>query len=117
MQGYQINQENGKWIFQLIPNNSNEQSVGWSKQFDSREECAEGVKQFRELVVEHQIKTVDSPYIALIKDGKCAHFEYRVDGEMLFRSRVYNSTAKSVCNTRVWAIFNQIDSYTSNLVE
>lgn len=116
MRGYKIVQEDGKYSFQLIPRNSNNQYVGWSKQFDSQLECVQGVKQLRDLIVDNQIKTLDSPYVAFVKNGKHAHFEYCINGEMLFRSREYDSTAKSTCNARVRAIFNQIESYTSKQV-
>ena len=116
MRGYKIIQEDGKYSFQLIPRNNNCQCVGWSKQFDSQLECVQGVKQLRNLIVDNQIKTLDSPYVTFIKGEKYTHFEYCVNGEMLFRSREYNSTTKSTCNARVKAIFNQIESYTSKQV-
>lgn len=116
MRGYKIIQEDGKYLFQLIPRNNNNQYVGWSRQFNSQLECVQGVKQLRNLIVDNQIKTLDSPYVTFIKGEKNAHFEYCVDGEMLFRSREYDSTAKSTCNARVLAIFNQIESYTSKQV-
>ena len=116
MRGYKIIQEDGKYSFQLIPRNNNNQPVGWSKQFDSQQECVQGVNQLRDLIVDNQVKTLDSPHVTFIKNGKYAHFEYRIDGEMLFRSREYDSTAKSTCNERVRAIFNQIESYTSKQV-
>ena len=116
MRGYKIIQEDGKYYFQLIPSNNNRQCVGWSKLFNSQLECVQGMKELRDLIVEHQIKSVNSPYVTFVKDEKYAHFEYCIDGEMLFRSREYHSTAKSTCNARVQAIFNQIESYTSKQV-
>ena len=62
MRGYKIVQEDGKYSFRLIPRNSNNQYVGWSKQYDSQLECVQGVKQLRDLIVDNQIKTLDSPY-------------------------------------------------------
>ena len=116
MRGYKIIQEDGNYSFQLIPRNNNNQPVGWSKQFDSQLECVQGVQRLRDLVAENLIKSTDSPYVTFVKGEKYAHFEYFVDGEMLFRSRDYSSTTKSVCDKRVQAIFNQIESYTSKQV-
>lgn len=116
MRGYKIVQEDGKYSFQLIPRNNNNQCVGWSKLFNSQLECVQGVKELRDLIVEHQIKSVNSPYVTFVRGKEYAHFEYSIDGEMLFRSREYHSTAKSTCNARAKAIFNQIESYSSKQV-
>lgn len=67
MRGYKIIKEGGKWCFQLIPRNNNNQFVGRSRHFDSQQECVQGVKQLRNLIVENQIKSLDSPYIVFIK--------------------------------------------------
>ena len=88
--------------------------MGWSKPFGSQLECVQGVKQLRKLIEDNLIKAVDSPFVVFVKEEKYSHFEYCVDGEMLFRSRNYDTTAKSVCDKRVQAIFNHIESYTSN---
>lgn len=117
MRGYKIVQENGKWLFQLIPSNNNNQCVGWSKPFDSQLECVQGVRQLRKLIEDNLIKSVDSPFVVFAKEEKHSHFEYCADGEMLFRSRNYDTTVKSVCNKRVHAIFNHIESYTSKQVD
>lgn len=117
MRGYKIIQEEGKWLFRLFPNNSNRLEVGSSKLFDSYNECVDGVQQFRKLVIENHINSIDSPFITVLEfrdDGlRNALLEYLVDGEMIFQSRKYSSSSPiTLCKKCAKSIYEHINDYT-----
>ena len=89
MRGYKVFLKNGKWFFHLIPNNNNRQEVGKSALFDSREECMQAVETFRKLVIENCVNTLNHPNIKVVKGDCTAHFQYWIDGEIIFQSRTY----------------------------
>lgn len=113
MRGYRIDQHEGKWVFQLFPNNSNKQEVGNSALFDSYKECVAGVAKFRNLVLENHINSLDSAFISVVKCGREAFLEYRVDDQVIFRSRKYSSSSPAtLCRKCAESIYRYIDAYT-----
>ena len=113
MRGYKIIQDNGKWFFLLIPNNSNSQEIGCSKSFQSYVECEEGVQKFRKLIIENRVNSYDSPFVSIIECGREAFLEYSVNGEMIFQSRKYSSSSpRTCCKKCVVSIHKHIDEYT-----
>lgn len=121
MRGYKIIQEDGKWLFCLFPNNSNRQEVGRSKLFDSYNDCVNGVQAFRKLIIENHINSIDSPFVSVLEfrnDGlRKALLEYRIDGEMIFQSRKYNSSSPiALCKKCVKSIHEHIDVYTTKQI-
>ena len=113
MRGYKINQKNGKWLFQLFPNNSNRQEVGSSMLFDSYEECVAGVAKFRNLILENHINSLDSTFVSVVKCDREAFLEYRVDDQVVFQSRKYSSSSPmALCKKCAESIYRYIDAYT-----
>jgi len=113
MRGYKIDQQEGKWMFQLFPNNSNRQEIGSSALFDSYEECVAGVAKFRNLVLENHINSLASTFVSVVKCGREAFLEYRVDDQVIFRSRKYSSSSPTtLCRKCAESIYRYIDAYT-----
>lgn len=113
MQGYKIIQNGEKWHFQLIPHNNSSQEVANSKSFDSYDECLKGVKQFRKLVIDNHINSLESPFVRLVKGDDFLCIEYCIDGEMIAQGRHFIATnRKQHCRENVESIYEQIDEYT-----
>ena len=46
--------KDGNWRFELLPNNSNEQCVGHSGDYKTKEEMLDGLKRFKEFLRQNQ---------------------------------------------------------------
>lgn len=113
MRGYRVFQQDGKWFFHLIPSNSNKQEVGCSALFDSYDECVQAVAAFRSMVIEKQINTLDHPNVKTVKGDREAHFEYWIDGKLIFQSRDYKTSSPiTSCKKSIKSIHEHIDGYT-----
>jgi len=113
MRGYKIVQSDGKWLFQLFPNNNNNQEVGSSELFDSYEACVAGVAKFRNLVLENHINSLDSAFVSVVKCDREAFLEYRLGEQVIFQSRKYSSSSPvTMCKKCVASIYRYIDAYT-----
>lgn len=113
MQGYKVCQTDGKWYFKLIPGNSKRQEVAKSKLFESYDQCVNGVQQFRKLVIDNNINSLESSFVRLVEGDDFLCIEYCVDGEMLVQGRHYNATHREDhCKENVASIYKQIDAYT-----
>lgn len=114
MRGYKIQQQGNQWQYLLIPNNNNNQPVAKSIMYESEKECAEGVKEFRKLVIENHVDSIDSPYIALEKQGNRLFLCYVMDGQIILKAGTYEN--KQNCRRSAKAIFKYIDGYTLHRV-
>ncbi|MBQ3126746.1 MAG: hypothetical protein IJC15_06715 [Clostridia bacterium] len=115
MRGYRICREENNWYFEFIPNNNPNQPIGRSKMFSSREACMRGLKDFRDMVIQNQIDSVESPYVKMTvwNDGKRAQVAYIKDEDVIYRSREYqDSSVEANCKKTVASIFKHIDDYT-----
>lgn len=117
MRGYKVIQENGKWFFELIPNNNNNQPVGRSKGYESQRECRKAVKDFGYFIIQKEIRTADSPYVLIEKEiyhniPYCV-FKYVWNDEVVFyRTIAYQH--KASCEKAVASIYKHIENYVSN---
>lgn len=119
MRGYQVIQENGKWFFELIPNNNNNQPVGRSKSFENARECRKSVKDFGSFVIQNEIQSADSPFVLIEKElyNNIPHyrFKYILADEAIFcRTIAYQHKAN--CEEAIASIYKHIESYVSNEV-
>lgn len=115
MRGYRICREEDNWYFELIPNNNPNQPIGRSKMFSSREACMRGLKEFRDMVIQNQIDSVESPYVKMTvrEDGNRAQVAYIKDDDVIYHSREYqDSSVEANCRKTVASIFTHIDDYT-----
>lgn len=120
MRGYQTIQENGKWFFELIPNNNNNQPVGRSKEYRTERECRKAVKDFGEFVLQNEIGSESSPFVVIEKElyNNIPHyrFQYILNDEVIFyRTIAYQS--KENCQKAIASIYEHIESYVLNEVE
>ena len=113
MRGYKIIQTDGKWLFQLFPNNNNYQEVGSSELFDSYEECIAGITRFRNLILDNHVNSLDSNFVSVVKCDREAFLEYRAGDKVIFRSRKYSSSSPTtLCKKCAASIYRYIDAYT-----
>lgn len=110
MRGYKIQQQGNQWQFLLIPNNNNNQPVARSILYQTEKECEEGVKAFRNLVIENHVDSLDSPFIDLETQGDRLFLCYTVDGKTILKAGTYEN--KQNCRKSVKAICKYIDEYT-----
>ncbi|MCM1544948.1 MAG: hypothetical protein NC110_06575 [Ruminococcus sp.] len=115
MIGYRIVSEDGKYYFELIPGNNSQQMVGYSKTYDSREECIEAVSNFRDFVAGNCINSLDSPFVRKQKKEKNrTAIQYIQNDEVVFESRAYEASAE--LGERVKMVHKQIYDYTKKEV-
>lgn len=110
MRGYKIQQQGNQWQYFLIPNNNNNQPVARSIMYKSEKECEDGVKAFGKLVIENKVDSIDSPYIAVEKQGNRLFLCYVMDGQIVLKAGIYENTQN--CRKSAKAIFTYIDDYT-----
>lgn len=120
MRGYRIFPMKNQWYFAFIPSNNNKQPMGKSKFYSTKEACLCGLSDFRELVVQNRIDSIESPYVQLERKQKpnYAQVNYMVDNEVIYHSREYcSSSVINSCRTFVVSIFQHIDAYTNNEIK
>jgi len=113
--GYSIICESNQFVFLLIPGNKGMQSIGKSRPYDSYEECLRSLKNFRDFVVNNNVRDASSPCVKFMDQMTGKSVQYIDNGVVVFETRTYagGSVIKG-CKTGIASIFNHINEYTGN---
>lgn len=84
--------EDGDWKFELLPNNSNTQFVGYSSGYRTKEEMLIGLKRFKEFLRNNQPKIlyVQGEPLESNRARYYAYFEFSDNGEKFYTRRYYD---------------------------
>lgn len=107
MCGFKIIFENGLYYFAIIPSNNNNQPMGYSAAYSSREECEQYIHAFKSLVKEKTINSTDSPYVRIEKNEDSRKYVYKYFDEsdkLIFKSRLLS---KGNIKKAISSIFNR----------
>lgn len=110
MRSYKVKRIGAKWAFQLIPPNNNSQPIGQSAMYNTREACIEGLLEFRMLVIEKEISSIEHDNVVLSRDGEMYQFAIVNQGRNLYHSRWLQQKAN--CKKSIAMIYKYIDQYT-----
>lgn len=114
MRGYRITENNQKWQFHLIPNNNNDQPIGHSPDYDTKDECIVALSKFKIWVKLNQIDSIKPGYVEIIKDELKIYFQYIDNNVIIYQSRKYNkSSGTPHCKNIIKSIYDKLDEYTT----
>lgn len=98
--------KNDKCRFELYPNNSNTQLLGYSCDYDSYNESLDGLEKFIEYIKNNTIDSFKSKYTELSNNDNNYSYKYIIDSENVFYGSKYEKNInmqKIICN-----IYNHI---------
>ena len=114
MYHFSISKEEQGWLFELYPNNSNNQIMGKSNYHNSPEICLETLKKFQNWVIENRLCEEDSENVVISQivenEKKKYTFSYHMNGEIIFSRGQSTYLQKINCKKALYAIYKNINA-------
>ena len=106
MAGIKFKEQAGMWQLYITPSNNNEQKLGESIRYQTKEACLRGAEEFKNLLIENKINNPESSFINIEKTEKGLVFHYfdRQGREVFYRHRPYPT--RENLKTGILSVYN-----------
>lgn len=106
MAGIKFKEQAGMWQFYITPSNNNEQKLGESIRYQTKEACLRGAEEFKKLLIENKINNLESSFINIEKTAKGLVFHYfdKEGREIFYRGSPY--ATRDNLETGILSVYN-----------